>query len=151
MWRELSVLTPSSLSSPPPPSKMLISKSSHKPNTPSKTPTETFTGTVHMDPVFTASDNSCMGNNVIFTPGARTFWHTHEHGQILSVTMGTGLICSKGQKARRLEVGDVVHVPGGEMHWHGGSCSTVMGHLAISLGKTSWHEEVDQKEYEEAN
>ncbi|EME79481.1 uncharacterized protein MYCFIDRAFT_18509, partial [Pseudocercospora fijiensis CIRAD86] len=97
-------------------------------------PTETFSGTVHMDPVFTAEDNSCMGNNVFFTPGARTYWHTHEHGQILSVTMGTGLICSKGQAPRKLQVGDIVHIPAGEMHWHGGSSTTMMAHLAISLG-----------------
>ena len=68
------------------------------------------------------------------TPGARTFWHTHERGQILTVTMGYGLICSKGQEPKRLQVGDVVHVPGGETHWHGGTSDTCMAHTAISLG-----------------
>ena len=48
--------------------------------------------------------------------------------------MGTGLICSKGQEPLRLRVGDVVHIPGGETHWHGGTSSTVMAHTAISLG-----------------
>ena len=105
-----------------------------QPNTPSKQPTETFTGTVHMDPIFTADDGSCMGNNVCFTPGARTFWHTHERGQILTVTMGTGFVCSKGETPRKLMVGDVVHVPAGEMHWHGATENTIMAHTAISLG-----------------
>ena len=85
-----------------------------------------------MDPIFSASD--CMGNNVCFTPGARTFWHTHERGQILTVTMGTGLICSKGDEPKRLQVGDMVHIPAGETHWHGATNSTVMAHTAISLG-----------------
>jgi quercetin dioxygenase-like cupin family protein len=97
-------------------------------------PLQTFTGTVHMDPIFTADDGSCMGNNVCFTPGARTFWHTHERGQILTVTMGTGFVCSKGETPRKLMVGDVVHVPAGEMHWHGATGNTIMAHTAISLG-----------------
>jgi quercetin dioxygenase-like cupin family protein len=104
---------------------MQLIRAAHKPNTPSKQPTETFTGTVHMDPIFTA---------VCFTPGARTFWHTHERGQILTVTMGTGFVCSKGQTPRKLMVGDVVHVPAGEMHWHGATGQTIMAHTAISLG-----------------
>lgn len=33
-----------------------------------------------------------------------------------------------------LRVGDMVHVPAGEMHWHGASRETVMAHTAISLG-----------------
>lgn len=111
---------------------MQLIRAAHAPNTPSKQPTETFSGTVHMDPIFSASD--CMANNVCFTPGARTFWHTHERGQILTVTMGTGLICSKGEQPRRLMVGDVVHVPAGETHWHGATGSTLMAHTAISLG-----------------
>jgi len=150
---------------------MQLIRAAHKPNTPSKQPTETFTGTVHMDPIFTADD--CMGNNVCFTPGARTFWHTHERGQILTVTMGTGFVCSKGETPRKLMVGDVVHVPAGEMHWHGATGETLMAHTAISLGskfilfgwigtrevrillmnliETSWKDEVPQAEYEKAH
>lgn len=75
-----------------------------------------------------------MGNNVCFTPGARTYWHHHERGQILTVTMGSGLVCSDGQAPRRLQVGDMVHVPAREMHWHGGTNTTCMAHTAISLG-----------------
>lgn len=111
---------------------MQLIRASHKPATPSKQPIETFTGTVHMDPIFAADD--CMANNVCFTPGAHTYWHTHERGQILTVTMGEGLVCSKGEAPRRLRVGDVVHVPAGEMHWHGAGRETVMAHMAVSLG-----------------
>src|ERR1700722_15246418 len=76
---------------------MQLIRAAHKPGADSRTPTETFTGTVHMDPIFQASD--CMANNVCFTPGARTFWHKHERGQILTVILGTGLICSEGGRA----------------------------------------------------
>ncbi|KAK4954477.1 hypothetical protein LTR10_007908 [Elasticomyces elasticus] len=128
---------------------MQLIRASHKPETASRQPTETFTGTVHMDPIFSAND--CMGNNVCFTPGARTFWHYHERGQILTVTLGYGLVCSEGQPPRRLQVGDMVHVPAGEKHWHGGTNSTCMAHTAISLGKTTWLDEVKKEDYEEAH
>lgn len=111
---------------------MQLIKAAHMPSTASKQPTETFTGQVLMDPIWKADD--CMGNNVCFTPGARTYWHHHERGQVLICTMGHGLVCSKGGEPRRLEVGDVVHVPAGEMHWHGGCKDTLMAHTAISLG-----------------
>jgi len=45
----------------------------------------------------------------------------------------------------------VVHVPAGEMHWHGATGNTIMAHTAISLGKTSWKDEVPQAEYEKAH
>jgi quercetin dioxygenase-like cupin family protein len=114
---------------------MQLIRAAHLPNASSKQPTETFTGTVHMDPIFTASD--CMANNVCFTPGARTFWHTHERGQILTVTMGMGFVCSKGEAPKKLMVGDVVHIAARETHWHGATRETVMAHMAISLGSKS--------------
>lgn len=114
---------------------MQLIRASHKPGPDSRSPTETFTGTVHMDPIFQASN--CMGNNVCFTPGARTFWHRHENGQILTVTLGTGLICSEGEQPQKLQVGDMVHIPAGEVHWHGATKSTIMAHTAISLGSTA--------------
>jgi len=51
--------------------------------------------------------------------------------------MGSGLICSQGEAPQRLRVGDVVHVPAGEMHWHGATRETVMAHMAVSLGSAS--------------
>jgi quercetin dioxygenase-like cupin family protein len=60
-------------------------------------------------------------------------------------------VCSRGEEPQRLQVGDVVHVPPGEMHWHGAGRDTIMAHTAISLGKTSWFEEVEQGEYEKAH
>ena len=45
---------------------MHLVRAAHKPDTASKQPTETFSGTVHMDPIFNADD--CMGNNVSSAP-----------------------------------------------------------------------------------
>ena len=106
----------------------------------------TFTGTVWMDPVLPTTDDVTI-NNVFFTPGARTYWHHHQHGQILHVTAGEGLICTSGEAPRRIRTGDTIWVPGGERHWHGAAPDSYLIHTAISLGTTVWAEEVDHQCY----
>src|SRR5215831_2369677 len=47
-----------------------------------KGPSEWFTGTVRIDPLFQAPDPALVqGASVTFEPGARTAWHTHPLGQ----------------------------------------------------------------------
>lgn len=86
-------------------------------------------------------------NHVTFLPGARTHWHTHENGQILEVKAGSGWVCDKGGKPQRISVGDIVQCPAKTVHWHGADDGSMMMHLAISLGKTTWMEEVSQEDY----
>ncbi len=107
---------------------------------------DTFTGTVWGDPVLPTTDGTTV-NSVTFTPGARTFWHHHEGGQLLVVTGGTGWVCTHGETVQPLTVGDLVWVPPGERHWHGAGPGTVMTHLAVSLGTTTWLDEVTEDEY----
>lgn len=102
---------------------------------------DTFSGQVWADPVLPATDGVTI-NTVFFAPGARSFWHHHEHGQILHVLAGSGLIRSAGEPVRPLRPGDVVWVPPGERHWHGAGPGSYLVHLAISLGTTVWAEEV---------
>ena len=106
----------------------------------------TFTGTVWADPVMPTTDKVAI-NNVFFSPGARTWWHTHESGQILHVTAGSGWICVQGQQARRLRSGDIVWIPADERHWHGAGTDSYLIHVAISLGTTNWQDEVSQQDY----
>lgn len=101
----------------------------------------TFTGDVWADPVLPTIGGVTI-NTIVFTPGARTFWHSHEHGQILQVIAGNGLICTDGATPQVLHVGDIVWVPPGERHWHGASAESMLSHVAISLGTTHWAEEV---------
>jgi quercetin dioxygenase-like cupin family protein len=107
---------------------------------------DTFTGTVWGDPVLPATDGVTI-NNVFFAPGARTNWHRHEHGQVLHVTAGAGLISTEGEEPQRLGVGDTVWVPAGETHWHGASRDGYLLHLAVSLGQTEWDRPVRDEEY----
>jgi AraC-like ligand binding domain len=63
------------------------------------------------------------------------------------VLPGGGLICSYGERPRRLRPGDVVWVPPGERHWHGAAPGSFLIHLAISLGTTMWAQEVAEADY----
>jgi quercetin dioxygenase-like cupin family protein len=86
-------------------------------------------------------------NTVNFTPGARTYWHSHESGQILQVIAGRGRIQAEGGPVHVLRAGDTVWAPPGERHWHGGSPDFFMTHTAISIGVTSWAEEVTDDQF----
>ncbi len=63
-----------------------------------KGPAENFTGSVRIDPLFSARAPSRMaGGSVTFEPGARTAWHTQELGQTLIVTAGSGYVQQQGR------------------------------------------------------
>ena len=113
---------------------------------PSEQRSATFTGTVWADPVLAATDGVTI-NTVFFSPGARTFWHQHERGQLLHVVAGQGRICTAGRRPRSLRPGDVVWVPPGERHWHGAAPGSFLTHLAVSLGVTDWSDEVADADY----
>jgi quercetin dioxygenase-like cupin family protein len=104
---------------------------------------ETFTGEVWADPVLPPTDG-VMVNAVVFTPGARTFWHRHERGQLLIVTGGEGYVCTEGGEPELVHNGDVIWTPPGERHWHGAGDDTYLVHQAISLGQTQWENEVQR-------
>ena len=40
--------------------------------------------------------------------------------------------------------------PPGEVHWHGAAPDAFLSHTAVSLGLTSWEEEVDEGHYRDA-
>ncbi|KAL3480873.1 RmlC-like cupin domain-containing protein [Aspergillus californicus] len=105
----------------------------------------TFTGDVFLDPI--KIDPKVAIANVTFTPCARTYWHTHEEGQVIRVVAGSGWICDKGGEARRIKTGDVIWAPAGTTHWHGADDESLMSHFVVGLGKTTWLEAVTDEEY----
>lgn len=110
-------------------------------------PSEHFTGTVQMEPLARPESFQCETLRVSFLPGARTDWHTHPVGQILLVTSGNGLIATR-DGARRMTIGDVVTIPAGVEHWHGGAEQTPCQHVAIQPGgQTQWLESVSDADF----
>lgn len=51
---------------------------------------------MHFDVIAPGTESRGRVNAVRFTPGARTAWHRHAHGQTLPVTEGVGLSQSRG-------------------------------------------------------
>lgn len=115
-------------------------------------PTEWFTGSVRIDPLFTAPDPArAAGASVTFEPGARTAWHTHPLGQTLVVLAGCGRAQREGGAVEEIRPGDVLWFAPGEKHWHGASPTTAMTHIAIHErldGRTvDWLEPVTDAQY----
>lgn len=114
-----------------------------------------FVGDVWLDTVHNDSggygtaggSESIIAVNVTFLPGARTNWHSHEQGQLLKVLTGSGWVCDKDGKPRRLEVGDIYYCHGGTTHWHGADDGTLMTHFAFARGGVEWYEPVSEQEY----
>jgi len=117
-----------------------------------KGPSDWFTGTVRIDPLFQAPDPArVQGASVTFEPGARTAWHTHPLGQTLIVTAGCGRAQRWGGPIEEVRPGDLVWFPPGEKHWHGAAPATAMTHIAIQEhlgGKVvDWMEQVSDGQY----
>jgi quercetin dioxygenase-like cupin family protein len=116
-------------------------------------PTDWFTGTVYVDSV---ADAAPVGaHSVHFTPGARTAWHTHPHGQTIWVTEGIGLCQREGGPVEVIRPGDRVFFEPGENHWHGATSTRFMTHVAIALSDESgspvtWGRHVSDDEYAQA-
>jgi len=117
-----------------------------------KGPADWFTGTVRIDPLFTAPAPARAGGAAVtFEPGARTAWHTHPLGQTLIVVTGVGRVQRDGGQVEEIHPGDVVWFAPGEKHWHGASPTTAMTHMAVQEaldGKmVEWLEHVTDAQY----
>ena len=119
-------------------------------------PADWFTGAVYIDTVAAPeSGHRVSASNVHFTPGARTAWHTHPHGQTIWVTEGVGLCQRRGGSAEVIRPGDRVFFEPGEEHWHGASATRFMAHLAIVQVDeegvpANWLDHVTDEEYAQA-
>ncbi len=115
-------------------------------------PAENFTGSVTVRMLTEPTPPGQAGTALVsFTKGARTNWHSHPAGQTLHVTEGCGWTQVEGGQSRRICKGDTVYVRPGMKHWHGGTTSTAMTHLAISEtrdGKNvDWQEPVTAAQF----
>jgi quercetin dioxygenase-like cupin family protein len=117
-----------------------------------RAPSEHFTGTVWQDPIIAAEAPArIVAARVTFEPGARTNWHTHPLGQTLYVISGIGRFQTNGGPIQEIRPGDVVWIPPGEKHWHGGSPTSGMTHIAMQESLegnySNWMEPVTDAEY----
>src|SRR4051812_10298553 len=97
-----------------------------------KGPADWFTGDVYLDPVAEPAGTSTFAAAIVhFTPGARTAWHSHPHGQTIFVTEGVGRCQRAGGAVEVIRPGDRVFFEPGESHWHGATSDRFMAHIAM--------------------
>jgi len=116
-------------------------------------PSDWFTGAVYVDTITAPSSGRRIGASCVhFTPGARTAWHVHPHGQTIWVTEGVGLCQRRGGPIEEIRPGDRVFFEPDEEHWHGASPMRFMTHVAIQQADddgsvVTWGEHVSDDEY----
>jgi quercetin dioxygenase-like cupin family protein len=121
-----------------------------------KGPSDWFTGDVYIDAVAAPAGSATVAAALVhFTPGARTAWHTHPHGQTIFVTEGVGLCQREGGEVEIIRPGDRVFFEPGESHWHGAVSDRMMVHLAMHQiddtgSSVTWGRHVTDEEYAEA-
>ena len=112
-------------------------------------PVDNFTGDVWFGSLSHASPEALNALAVLFSPGARTDWHTHAEGQVLYCVSGAGLVQNDGGDKVTMSPGDTVYSPPGERHWHGATPRSHLVHLSLTTGApTAWFpEKVTDAEY----
>ena len=113
---------------------------------------EHFTGQVRRDRLIMADAPGRVQTGLVtFEPGSRTAWHHHPAGQTLYITAGCGWVQADGEPRQQVTAGDAVWIPADEKHWHGGTATTAMTHLAVTEyidGVAGvWQELVTDEEY----
>jgi len=111
-----------------------------------------FTGTVWVKTLVPIDSTfHCVVGTVTFEAGARSYWHTHNAGQILLVTEGTGYTQEKGKAIRVVHKGDTIICPPNVEHWHGAAPGSSMTHISIipnaDKGVVTWLRPVTDQEY----
>ena len=116
-------------------------------------PADWFTGTVFIDTLAgPAGASRLSATSVHFTPGARTAWHTHPHGQTIYVVEGVGHAQRRGGPIEVIHSGDRVFFEPGEEHWHGAARNRFLTHIAMlqvdeSGSNATWLDHVTDEEY----
>lgn len=95
----------------------------------------------HQTPLFTSKEVTAQHllpddaeyniNIVNFGKGVRNKFHIHECDQVLIVTAGKGIVATEKEQ-KVVTVGDVIHFPAGEKHWHGATPDSTFSHIYVS-------------------
>jgi quercetin dioxygenase-like cupin family protein len=104
-----------------------------------------FTGEVHAHTYVDEKVGDHLRLTLVkFGAGGRTKWHRHAFEQALLITEGRGIVATEGEE-HLVGPGDIVVIPAGEKHWHGGTESSAMAHISITTpGETTVLEAVER-------
>lgn len=110
-----------------------------------KGPADWCTRDVYIDAVPVPAGNSTFTAALVhFTPGSRTAWHTHPHGQTSLVTEDVGLCQREGGPIETIRPGDRVFFAAGEItgtarrqiaSWSTSPCSRTESGSPVTCGE----------------
>ncbi|MCC7035389.1 MAG: cupin domain-containing protein [Acidobacteria bacterium] len=105
-------------------------------------------------PLFTGTSTTMDGTNLSvarrrFEPGARSYWHSHDNGQLLYVEDGRMRTQKRGQAMRELGRGESDYTGPKVEHWHGAVPHTHLIQVNVGFGGgTKWLEAVTEAQYD---
>jgi quercetin dioxygenase-like cupin family protein len=83
-----------------------------------------------------------------FEPGARTYWHSHDNGQLLLVEDGRMRTQKKGGAVKELGKGESDYTGANVVHWHGAVPAQELIQINVGFGGgTRWLDPVTDAEY----
>jgi quercetin dioxygenase-like cupin family protein len=104
-------------------------------------------------PLFTGKSTVMDGKDLSaarrsFEPGARTYWHSHDNGQLLLVEDGRMRTQKKGGAVKELGKGESDYTGPNVVHWHGAAPGQTLIQINVGFGGgAKWLNEVTDAEY----
>ena len=83
-----------------------------------------------------------------FEAGARSYWHSHDRGQLLMVEQGRMRTQKRGNAMQELGVGASDYTAPKVVHWHGAAPDQALVQINAGFGGAAqWFEEVTADQY----
>jgi quercetin dioxygenase-like cupin family protein len=104
-------------------------------------------------PLFTGKSDTMDGKDLSaarrhFDAGARSYWHSHDNGQLLLVEKGRMRTAKRGQAMKELGQGESDYTGPNVQHWHGAAPNQDLVQINVGFsGGTKWLEAVTDDEY----
>jgi quercetin dioxygenase-like cupin family protein len=102
---------------------------------------------------FTGTSTTMEGKDLTiarrrFEPGARTYWHSHDNGQLLMVEQGKMRTQKRGGAMQELGKGGTDYTAPNIVHWHGAAPDQALIQINAGFGGgAKWLEEVSADDY----
>lgn len=104
-------------------------------------------------PLFTGTSTAMDGKDLTiarrrFEAGARTYWHSHDRGQLLMVEQGRMRMQKRGERMREIGVGETDYTGPNVVHWHGAGPDQPAVQINAGFGGAAkWFDAVTPDEY----
>ena len=83
-----------------------------------------------------------------FEAGTRSYWHSHDNGQLIFVQEGRGRSQRRGEPLREIGLHESDYTGPGIVHWHGAALDQHAVLMTVAFGgATLWLDEVPEDQY----